>query len=148
MALFQGEQDATRDPLPHRGSHAPAQEREIHDADHQRTTLDRPFAHEDGLAQAGFLAGLAETVGVALRVPETERVGRDHLGEALYERALIEQDLDVGPGRDAEMIGALGAGPEIPLELLLIQDLAAFLALGPEAVRQLPFPLRRLEPFF
>src|SRR5439155_8538468 len=127
---------------------APAKEREIHHADHERTALDRPLTHEDRLAQGRFLAGLPQPVGIAFRVAKLERVGGNHLGEALDEGPLIEEDLEVGPSRNAEMVRALRARPEVPLELLVVQDLAAVLALGPETVRQLPFPLRRLEPFF
>jgi len=148
VAFLEREQDATGDPLTGGRCHAPSEEGEIHDPDHQGPALDRALAHEDGFAQPGFLARPLQAVRVALRVAPLEGIGRDHLGEPLHEGALIEQDFQIRPGGDTEMVGAFRAGPEIPLELLVIQDLAAFLAFRPESVRQLPFPLRRLEPSF
>ena len=110
--------------------------------------LDSPLSAENGLGESGLLARLLQAIAIALRVAEFEGVRRDDLGEALDERILVHQDLDVGPRGDAEVVGALAAGPEVPLELLVVQDLAAVLAFRPKSVGELPSPLLGFEPLF
>src|SRR6185503_9535586 len=139
-------EDGARDALSRGRGEASPEKREVHDREHAGVLFDPPLAADDGFGEAGLLARALQPVAVALRVLELERIGGDDLGEALDERPLIDQDRDVGARGDAEVTGALAAGPEIALELLVIQDLAAILALRPQPVGKLPPALLGFEP--
>ena len=72
----------------------------------------------------------------AARVAEAEGIGGDDLAEALLEGALVHQVLHVRARRHAEVMLAVGAGPEVLLEHRLEQGLAAPVAV-PGSVGQL-----------
>src|SRR4029079_7201342 len=95
-----GEEDGARDALARGRREAAAEIREVHDRQHAGKSPEAPPAADDRLGEAGLLARALQPVRVALRILELERIGGDDLGEALDERALIDQDRDVGARGD------------------------------------------------
>ena len=126
--------DRARDLLSHHRPHAPAHEEEIHHGEARRLPADVGHSREGGVLHAGLALRVTQPVGVAhLGVAEFERVGGLEIGEALLEGARIDDELEVGAGRHAEMKSAARAGPQVLVEHRLEQRLPAALALGPQA---------------
>jgi hypothetical protein len=71
-----------------------------------------------------------------LGVAELERIPGDEVGVALHERVRVDEVLDVGARRHAEVVAAVLAGPEVLLEHGLEQGLATAVTLGPQPVRE------------
>jgi hypothetical protein len=84
------------------------------------------------VAQAGRELGGHEPVRIGLEIHEAERVDRLEVGVALHERAAVDQLLDPGLGRDAEVVAAMRADPQRLVELLVEEHLRAARALGPQ----------------
>jgi hypothetical protein len=125
--------DRARHLFAHHRAHAAAHEEEIHHRERDRLAADRGDAGERRVLHPGVLLRQRHALGVALlRVAELERVAGFEVGEAFLERVGIDQELEIGAGRNAEMVVAVRAGPGVLLEHGLEQGFAAALALGPQ----------------
>ena len=92
-------------------------------------------ARERRVLHAGVALRGLETVGIAhLGVAELERIAGFEIGVALLERVGVDQVAEIGARRNAEVVVAVRAGPEVLLEHGLEQGLAAALALGPQTL--------------
>src|SRR4029077_2599723 len=79
-----------------------------------------------------------ESLRVAhLGVAELERITGLEAGIAFLERTFVHQELEPGPRRNAEVMPAVRAGPQVFLEHGLEQRLAALVALGPQPFGQI-----------
>ena len=94
-----------------------------------------PVAPHGGIAHAGRQLGGGEPVRVGLLVDEPQGIDRLEPGVALRPRSRIEEVVETGAGRQAEVVPARRAHPQVLLELLVEQHRRAGRALGPQVGR-------------
>src|SRR5579884_3543516 len=92
----------------HDRPHAPAQELELHGADHRAAPLDRPHPGDDGFGQARPSPRLFEAQGVGSFVDELQGVLGEEPGVGLVEGAGVEDELKTLSGREAVVVAAPG----------------------------------------
>jgi hypothetical protein len=135
--------DGAGDLLADHRAHAAPEEPELEDGEHRGKRLDGRLPADDALLRLRLPLRVGHARGIGLCVAEGQRVARDEVGVDLDERALVGDEGDPVGGRDAEVILALRTDGEVPLELLVVDDLAAVAALRPEAFGDLDLLLRR-----
>ena len=96
----------------------------------------RPYTER--LAEAGRDLGLREPLGVGPHVEELERILGAQLGRRLEEAALVGEVRDPGARPHREVVAALGADPEVLVELVVaVVRAAARARVGVAPVSQL-----------
>ena len=146
-ALRDGPLDRARHLLAHHRAHAPAHEEEIHDREAHRLAADGPDAGDRRVLLSGVAARGLQPLRIGhAGVPEPERISGHQAAITLRERLRIDEELEIGAGRDAEMVVAMRAGPEVLLQHALIERFAASFAFGPQPFGQLgPLDLLGLD---
>jgi hypothetical protein len=132
VALVAGAVDGAGDGFADDGAHAAADEAVLHDGEDDGVGSEETLGVDDGVVEAGVLAGFFEARLVGLEVGELERIGGLQVAVDDLE-AGAEEGFDAGEGADAAVASAFGADLEIGFELGLPDGLAAAVALGPEA---------------
>src|SRR5260221_23288 len=123
------EDDALADHRAHRATH----EVELEGRAHQAERLDRPLHHHQRVALGGLLLRLGETLDVAARVAEFQRIERQHFGADLEAPVRIEQHIEPRARAEALVMSALRADVEVLLEIGAVEHRVAGRALGPQA---------------
>ena len=131
QGVFGGPGDLLADDRAHRAAHEP----EIHHADRDLVAADRAGAPDRRVTHPGRQLGGGQSVGVRLLVDEAERVDRLQARVALRPRALVEEVAEPRLGRQAEVMAAGRADPQVLLELLVEQHRRTGRALGPQVRR-------------
>src|SRR5690606_18646878 len=120
---------------PHR-AHAGTEEVEIRHDQHQRAAIDVAQTGDEGFHLAGLRLRARDLVRVwTLTILELERILRTQSGIPLDEAAGIGQQADALPGSQPEVMTAFRADPGAAIELLGVDQLAAFRTLHPEILR-------------
>ena len=86
-----------------------------------------------------------QAIGIGLEVGKLQRIGGDQVAVFGLVFAVVQQVGEPGAGVDAEVAIALGADVEVLVEVLLPDDLAALVALDPEAFGLYPLLARSVE---
>ena len=115
-------------------THGAADEGVLHGADDDGLAVQFAAGVDDGVVQSGVGDRLLQAIGVGLQVGEFQRIGGDQVAVFGLVLAVVEQVSEAGAGVDAEVAVALGADVEVLVEVLLPDDLAALVALDPEAL--------------
>ncbi len=125
----------------------------LHGADDDRLAVDLAASIDDGVVQPGVGNCLLQPSGIRLEVGELQGIGGNQVAVFGPELAVVKQVSEAGPGVDAEVALALGADIEVLVEVLLPDNLAALVALDPEALgfnallaRGIEFRLFPLKP--
>ena len=99
-----------------------------------------PDAHDDRIRRADAVLGVAQPVAVLLAVAELQRVRRAQVRVELDVLLVVEEHPQPLGRRQPEVEAALRADLEVARELLVVEDLAAAVALDPEPFRDLALP--------
>ena len=123
--------------------HGAAHEREVHDGEPARVTVDRRAAGHERIAEPRRHLRLDQALGVRAEVEELERVGRAQLRVLLDERAFVRELLDALARPHREVMTALPADAQALRELLVaVVRAAARAGVGMGLVRRAGgFPL-------
>ena len=121
----------------HHGTHRGREEAEIHHRDGHFVAFDERVAAKDGIDQAGLVLIFAQTILVARHALELQRVDRGQAAVEFNEAVGIAQIRDSFLGRLREMIIATRADAIVFRQFDFVHDLAATVALLPEAGRHL-----------
>src|SRR5882762_5923308 len=89
---------------------------------------------DDGIFQARVGLRALQARGVRLQVDKLQRVGGGDIAVKNVVFAVVEKLRQAGAGVDAEVFVALRADVEIVFEVLLPDNLAAFVTLHPQAL--------------
>ncbi len=100
---------------------------------------------EDGVIRARLGLRAAQALGVWAYVHEVERIGGRKVLVEDFVLRVVEQQLEPLRRADAEVPLALGADVQVLIELFLPDDLAAALALDPQAFRANALLARRFQ---
>src|SRR5438874_13539139 len=86
------------------------------------------------VAIAGGLLGLGQADRIGLGVDKAEEIGRGDVSAELPEATLVQQLIEALAHGDAEVVIALGADLEVPLQPLVVDESVAGRALCPALV--------------
>ena len=114
--------------------HRPAEKAELERDRDELEARERPRHHHERIALAGLLLRLDETVLVALRVFELERILRLDLGGEFLGGPGIEELQQPVARIDAHVMAAFGADVEVALDLRPIQHGIARRAFDPQTL--------------
>ena len=102
-------------------------------------TADLAARGDDGFRQTRRVLGLLDSLRIGLAVNELERVSGNQIdienavAAVVFQIHVIQQQRQPGARVNAEVALALGADVEILVEIFLPDDLAAAIALHPQA---------------
>jgi hypothetical protein len=130
-AVLQRPLEHAGDLLAHHRAHAAAHEAELEDAEGHRQALDASHAGAQRIVEAGRLLRRLQAVLVLLGVLEAQGVDGLQLLVGLHEAVLVEQEVDPAVGAERVVVAAARADPGVALDLLVVEDLGAALALAP-----------------
>src|SRR5437660_397317 len=129
--------------LAHHRAHRSAHEPEVEGADRDLAAGQPADAAHERFALARPFGSAADAIAIPLRVRELQRIGRLEPAVVLDEAPGVEHQVESPAHRQLEVLAALRAHFEIPLDLLLVDDLAALVALDPQPFEARAFVLRR-----
>src|SRR5262249_31999969 len=110
------------------------EEVEVEDADGGAPALEGRKARDQRLGAPGLRTRRFDAVGIGDGVLEAERVGGGELGVELLERASVDEHHHPLLDGEPQVVTALRADVELPLDLLAEEDLLAAAALDPRMV--------------
>ncbi len=122
-------------------AHAAADERVFHRRHDGGDTLELAAADDDSVEQTGGLRRRGQTLAIAFRVGELERIERSQTRIMLGPPLPVEERLQAVAGGHPEMVRTVRTDLQRRHELLVVDDAAAGQALDPEPLRD---PARRL----
>ena len=128
-------------------AHGAADERILHGADDDRFAFELAAGVDDGVVEAGVLLRALQPRSVRLQVGELQRVDRDQVVVFDFVLTVVQQVRLAGTRIDAEVAVALGADVKVLVEIFLPDDLAALVALHPEAFGLDLFLARSVEVY-
>src|SRR5438094_8347549 len=112
-------------------------------ADRHFASCQLPQPADELFVLARALRGRADTVLVFLRIRELQRISRLEPAVVLDESFGVQHQVEAPAYRQLEVLAAFRAHLEVPLDLLLVDDLAALVALDPQAFEAWALVLRR-----
>src|SRR5580658_38901 len=141
MGLF----DRSRNGLANRRSHAPADKRIFHGADNHRAAVQLAAGVDDCIFKAGVGLGPLQARGVRFQVDKLQRVGGGEIAVENVVLTVVEKLRQAGAGVNAKVFVALRTDVEIVFQVLFPDNLAAAVALYPQAFGAYSFLARRVQ---
>ena len=126
--------DGARNHLADHRAHGAADERVLHRAHDDRLAIELAASVDDRIVEPGVALRRLQAVGVGLQIGELQRIGGDNVAVFGFVLSVVEQVGEPGARVNAEMAVTFGADVEVLVEVLLPDDLAALVALDPEAL--------------
>jgi len=137
--LGRGPLDQTRDPLAHHRAHRAPHEAEIHHGQCQTDALNPAEATHHTILQPGRCLAFPQAIGISAPILELQGIHGSEIRIEFLKAAWIGDHLDAFTTVDAVVIAAARTDTGIGLEILEVDNLAAFRALVPEAVTLILF---------